>query len=347
MPKILVIPKDPQGRHLIRLHNRKRLEQAASTGDIAILQSLGRSLETKMQSRARKEAIAAAVAELIGQMKVNTDDCEIDPQSVSNASQSLNPDTKVTAPSFLKGDELRNLRLSFLLGPEFRGQYRDQVMGIGHSFTIRDVDHFLSRSHQSLQLFATFNTRTRRTRLQQAVNRFDDAVLKWRDGRRRDTRVKWIAGHSLSAPDLSYYFKEIDSIFRSLGGIREDRPQLFVEIKQWLPWVSVELINKIRAMTAAEMGLVRRSLARAAQYLGLQSDMYPWTPGFDGNMAELPIHSLYQFEPTTLALRTMNTLQSVHCSNLGHLAVFHPEAWKAIHALRPRVWSRLALALNE
>ena len=362
MPKILATPKNSRGSPLIRPQNVKKLEQAADKGDIAALRSLGKALEAKMLSAHRREAIAAAVEDLVGQVTNKgpvhrtTPPTKKAPERISGPrlvhssklqgktkTESVETQTPITSSPTLSDDWLE-YKMSFLLGPEFRGQYRGQVVEIGDLFILRDVKEFLSSNNGPLQLAGTFNTRTRRLRLQQASNRFESTLLKWRNGQRHDPRVKWVMHDSPAATDPSYQFDEIDSILRSFGGNGEEWIQVLTRMKEWLPWVSVELAHKIRAMTTAQMGLIRRSLSRANRYFGLQSGVYPWTPKFDEVLAELPIHSLYQFEPTTLSLRTLNALQSVHCSNLGHLAAFHPGAWKMMHTCHPEVWSRLALA---
>ena len=65
------------------------------------------------------------------------------------------------------------------------------------------------------------------------------------------------------------------------------------------------------------------------------------------DLEELPIHALYQFEPTYSALRTLNDLNAVYCSNVGHLAAFHPSAWNSVHIVEPGFWNQLARALSR
>ena len=68
-PKISLLPKDNKGKALISAVNVKKLEAAASGGDLAGLEVLAAALSGKMLHKPKKAAILNAAAELKGQMQ--------------------------------------------------------------------------------------------------------------------------------------------------------------------------------------------------------------------------------------------------------------------------------------
>ena len=68
-PKISLLPKDNKGKALISAANVKKLEAAASGGDLAGLEVLAAALSGKMLHKPKKAAILNAAAELKGQMQ--------------------------------------------------------------------------------------------------------------------------------------------------------------------------------------------------------------------------------------------------------------------------------------
>ena len=243
--------------------------------------------------------------------------------------------------------EWSDLGVSYLAGPEFRGRYRDEVIGADGRLSIGMLKEFLSTGRGETELAQLFNTPRRRLRAKQAVARFEDMVIGWTEDRRHDPRVTWIVPDSMGSNDLSTELDSLSEFLQYPDGSAVYWRDLSPGMDQWLPWLSLELVQRIHSMTSTDLGLLRRTLFKVGKELGLSEDLYPWTSEFPNNLAELPIYTLYQFEPTTQALRILNTLTAVFCQNVGHLAAFDPLAWDAIHSLERGCWTRLALELNR
>ena len=241
----------------------------------------------------------------------------------------------------------RQYSLAFLTGPEFRGRYRDQLLELGQNFSIADAEHFLATSRGRPELASTFSTSSRRLRLQAALERFENGINKWRQGERRDPRMTWLTPIETPHPAFVAILDEADQIFQADGEISGSWRTFAPKMDQWLLWLSIELVRTIHSMTSADLGFIRRCLVRLRLAWGITEELYPWTPGFSPHLAELPVHSLYHFEPTASGLRTLNALTSVFCWNVGHLVALDPEAWQVIHGLKLGVWSRLVTVLNE
>ena len=368
-PKIEIAPANTRGRPLIRPHNVRELEKTAATGDISGLKSLGKALQAKMLSDARREAIEKAVADLIAQVKQGSSErlktgrshrdnmrevstpglrsiAEEEKPSSKDATEDSDPRRPRAAITPVGRGQL-DYRMSFLLGPEFRGRYREQLTEISGQIPLQLVRDFLYNDVAPLNLTTVVNTPVRRLRLEEAIKRFESAIQQWREGKQQDPRVTWIAPWTDSNVTLAHRLNEINDIFEQIGQIKESVQRYAPEIAVWLPWMSMELVHTIRNMRATETGALRRSLIKMGRYFGKPDEVQPWTSSFDGRLAELPIHSLYQFEPTSELLKTLTRLASVHCSNVGHLVAFHPEALQTIRTVQPRVWPRLALSLND
>ena len=67
-PKVSDVPKDNKGKPLVSATNAKKLQAAATSGDLAKLDQVSKALHDKLSSPAKKAAVLNAAAELKGQM---------------------------------------------------------------------------------------------------------------------------------------------------------------------------------------------------------------------------------------------------------------------------------------
>ena len=250
-----------------------------------------------------------------------------------------------SVPSSRDGSPRADLYIPYLAGPEFRGRYREEVISLGKNVSLGALKNFIDTGCGPTEVSRVFNTKRRQLRARDAITRFEESLTIWRGVERFDSRVTWILPRPLRTRDLAPLLESIAEEFESLEGAPADWWGTVTGIDRWLPWLSLELVHKIRVMRPADLGFLRRVLIKATRDFGVATEVYPWTPGFPDGLAELPIHALYQFEPTYAGLRTLNDLNAVYCQNVGHLAAFDPLAWNAIHILPPGFWVQLARAL--
>ena len=126
-----------------------------------------------------------------------------------------------------------------------------------------------------------------------------------------------------------------------------DWRQHFYDLDIWLPLLSLELIQKLKSMNSKTFGMLHRALIRASRQAGLSDGLMPWTRQFPSDLASLPIHWLYQFDPTSRFLRILTTLSSAHCTNVGHLVAFHPVSVDSIRRFDHKFWTRLTIMLQS
>lgn len=140
---------------------------------------------------------------------------------------------------------------------------------------------------------------------------------------------------------LEYKLSEIRSILKEA-----DWRQHFEDLDIWLPFLSLELIRRLKTMKSKTYGVLRRALIRTNRQTGLSDEVMPWTREFPTEIASLPLHWLYQFDPNASFLRILTTLSSVHCTNVGHLVAFHPVAWRTVRCFERKFWTRFAIKLD-
>ena len=245
------------------------------------------------------------------------------------------------------GSRRADLCIPYLTGPEFRGRYREEVLLLEKSLSLEALKNFLETGCGHTDLSRVFSTKRRHLRVQEAIARFEESVTNWWGDERFDSRVTWILPRRVRTNDLALLLDSMAEVFKTFDGTPANWQEAFPEIDRWLPWLSLELVHKIRSMKSGDISFLHRVLIKATRDFGVTTEVYPWTPGFPDGLAELPIHALYQFEPSYSALRILNDLKAVFCLNVGHLSAFHPLAWKAIHTAEPGFWLQLARAISH
>ncbi len=128
---------------------------------------------------------------------------------------------------------------------------------------------------------------------------------------------------------------------------RVDWSQHFDDLDMWLPFLSLELIQRLKSMRSNTFGVLHRALIRSNRQAGLPDSLMPWSREFPAELASLPIHWLYQFEPKSNFLRILTSLSSAHCTNIGHLVAFHPTSLNSIRRFDHKFWTRLTIALKN
>ena len=175
----------------------------------------------------------------------------------------------------------------------------------------------------------------------------ENSLANWRMGNKFDPRVTWIVPKTAQLDSKTLSIVLIRETLMDCEGNRTDWDEILAEVDSWLPWLSLEIVNRVRMMKTSDLSLMNRVSLKMARDIRITSEVFPWSLEFPTALAELPIHVLYQFEPTSRTMTTLNDLQAVYCQNVGHLAAFNPAAWRAIHELEPITWIKLARALSS
>ena len=126
-----------------------------------------------------------------------------------------------------------------------------------------------------------------------------------------------------------------------------DWRQHFDDLELWMPFLSLELIQRLKSMKSNTFGALHRALIKSNRHAGLSDRMMPWSREFPSELASLPIHWLYQFDANSNFLKILTSLSSAHCTNIGHLVAIHPASLNSIRRFDHKFWTRLTIALKN
>ena len=108
----------------------------------------------------------------------------------------------------------------------------------------------------------------------------------------------------------------------------EFHSQLGSDYAQWLPWMSLGVVNLLRMWRQPRISALRRVLLKmvAGWRAGERDGAGPWEKRFDATARRVPIQALYQFEPTSVVDDTITTLRRLGLGSVNDLRCFHPQA---------------------
>jgi len=246
--------------------------------------------------------------------------------------------------------QIDSLPIPFICGPEFLGKQRERVLSLGKEFSVGDLKQLLHTGVGRARLADTFATIVRIEQADEAIHRFSNAVMTWEAGERRDSRVTWIVPDGFMSSDLTIHPAGGDLLLKVLRN-HDDKQLRELEansgFQQWLPFLSLELINIMRSLQLDDFSVLQKMLLKASQYAKGTQVLGPWDPDFPQALQNLCLYSLYQFEPTSQALDLLMRLNGTRCTNISHLVAFHPEACRLVRELDSRLWTKLTIAFSR
>ena len=241
------------------------------------------------------------------------------------------------------------LPASSISGPEFQAQHRTRVAKLPPNYLISHVANLMKTGVGETLLRSTFSTNGRLEQANSAINRFSASVDAWRTGNKRDSRVTWTVPNHLLSENLELNESKLNTFWevikRTEGPITTLRA--CTKVERWLPLLSVESIRVIQSLRGSDIPTINKMLIKATRDEYNSVVQGPWHPDFPEEISSLCLYSLYQFEPTSDAIRLLNRLKSVHCTNIGHLGIFDPEALETVKRIPLRDWSRLTLEFSR
>ena len=152
-------------------------------------------------------------------------------------------------------------------------------------------------------------------------------LVSSRNERSPSEKLAWIV------PDD--YLKSSSRIRRSratriLSGITqsfEDPLSVGSDMKEWLPWMSLSIVNCLRLWRSPRINSLRRAIFKLAADLDNRTNsFYPWTSECPREVRKVPIRALYQYEPTSLTLGTLRVFEDLGLTSVNDLRCLHPDA---------------------
>lgn len=94
----------------------------------------------------------------------------------------------------------------------------------------------------------------------------------------------------------------------------------------WCHWMPLAVVRLLQSWTPRRITSLRFALSKLAQDIGRQKVYYPWFPTFNLETRFVPIHALYQYEPSSLILDSIKALCNCGLTSINDLRCLHPEA---------------------
>lgn len=216
------------------------------------------------------------------------------------------------------------LPCSSICGNDLPRSLNEKLLALRRYVSLNDMNSFLSRGSPNARLASSFSDLERR-QLRNAFKSFDDAARSSkRTHRVQSDTITWVVPDDVPETELvsTQYLRVLEAI-----GLPTDSASDLNDLSTWLPWISLDIASQLNAWPRSKSNTIRRNISKLSQHLdGISDALYPWNPGFSEEIAQLPIHALYQFEPGSIMRDALRTFASIGLSAINDLRCIHPTA---------------------
>lgn len=173
-----------------------------------------------------------------------------------------------------------------------------------HQVSLIDLSHYLVFNERNDRL-STIIRRSDYRKVYTAYIKFLKTLRRSsRYGRPSSNRIKWI----VPTPQM-----QRQRIYSSDDDV-------------WCHWMPLAVVQLLRRWQPRRINSLRLALSRLAQDIGGQKVYYPWFPTFNLETRFVPIHALYQYEPSSLTLGGIKALHNCGLTSINDLRCLHPHA---------------------
>ncbi len=253
-----------------------------------------------------------------------------------------------------------SLPLGALIGPEIPYRQQQLILELSRSVTLGDLRAFLtvvltSKGARYLKLYGAlgevFYSRRRQRHTKTALSRIDSMVSQWMEGDRRSTRVSWLIPDELLKKKLSMDALSRQAIQNHVNKLGDtpllNRVKELKDGEKWLPFLSLELVLAIKRFSASDYYAFTTLVTKAVHKLTTLNIKGPWEDTFPNHLSTLPLYCIWHYDPKPRNYQLITKLVAAHCTHLGHLAAFHPEALAAFRSLSKPHWTTITHLLNR
>lgn len=220
---------------------------------------------------------------------------------------------------------IERLPATSLCGFRLVPRVRSALLEVGGEVSLLDLHKFLSGDSVSEPLVSVAKTKYEKESLLEGYTRFIAAAEDGsREGRATSNKLAWIIDDSRLTPSLELDSRTVDSIVEL--GLDE---QLGSEYQNWLPWMSLGIVNLFRRWRQPRIRTIRRALFKLSA--GTE-EPFPWDAGFARWKRHLPMHALYRHEPSRLLDEVLAAFSILGLTSINDLRCCHPDAVSASKA---------------
>lgn len=255
---------------------------------------------------------------------------------------------EATISGYCKSSKLiDDLPVSTIIAPVFTPKQREFLLPVADYYNIGHLRRHLDGPDSSIFFTHHFRTNLQIQQLRTAIQQLEACINQWESGNRRDPTVSWIVPDDYVG-ELSITSCSKDTLCGCCKNSSELKELIesWSEPEKWLPFLSLELAHEIKRLTSNDIILLNKMLMKASKRFGGKEIKGPWLAGFPETLLPLSVYSLYRFSPNSSSLNLLDRLHAAYCSNIGHLAAFHPEACSLIRSIDHQIWTKLTVAFN-
>ena len=224
---------------------------------------------------------------------------------------------------------------------------RAAVLGPLSDRTVADAVGALSDSSKDASFNRVFNTAKRQNDLVEGLAQCCDSCDAWLAGNRRDARFSWVLTDDLLGAPAQELSRKVGSHCHRTSEPFARFIRNAAALDVWLPYVSIEFIHATEHLGERHYSDLRMAVGKACLSAGAGGPMKPWDPDFSERVAGLPLEWLFAASPTKEVELLVSRLRGAGCTNIGHLAVLHPEGWRSYRSLPVKDWLVLAMSLRS
>lgn len=203
----------------------------------------------------------------------------------------------------------------FPLVPRVRSALRKLEEGI----SLVDVQRYLSGNGDSDLLKEVARTEYEKQSLADGYARFISTTEESCGlGRSKSEQLTWIIPNSRLTTEM-----EIDSQTTDMIAKAGLYSQLGQNYQSWLPWVSLGIVNLLRIWRQPRVRTLGRAMFKLS---GGGTAAHPWDAGYVNWQLQLPMHTLYKYEPSPLVEGALSAFSNLGLTSINDLRCCHPEA---------------------
>lgn len=225
------------------------------------------------------------------------------------------------------GPDLERVPAASVAGFRLVPRVRTALLDLPNQVSLSNLQESLTNGKKRGPFASVANSDYELKSLADGYSRFVDAASDGRrDGRAKSARLAWIVPEARLTEGL-----ELDSL--ALDAIRElgIEADIGSDYNNWLPWVSLGMINLLRRWRQPRIRTIRRAMFKLCSN---PERSLPWETGYQTWERQLPMQALYMYEPTRLLEGALAAFGDLELISINDLRCCHPDAAAASKASR-------------
>lgn len=222
-------------------------------------------------------------------------------------------------------DQFGALPASSLCGFVRVPRVRDALLKAGDQFSILEAVDSKGTEDRANKLLSLAKSKYERESLQSGLGAFLLAAVDSRQsGRSSSEKLAWVVSADRLTRQMGLDFRTIQTIDEY-----ELAADLGYEYRNWLPWLSLGMVNLFRRWRRPRISALHRALFKLFENMDFD---YPWETKYPSSKHQLPLQVLYRHEPSKKVYEVLTILSNWGLRSINELRCLHPDAIAASKA---------------